>query len=179
MPRPRIIALGAAAGIALAAVLGTALLRHTPQTPSPVQEPDTTANTPLGPRPVKAPNKPSPPAQPAPSAVVSAQSKRAQRSDAGVVLDAAVVLDEAQLMAQLRALAGTNSPLTLQLAREGNIRFPDSPDAPERAWMVVKSLANLERFKDAHDEAAIMVKRYPGTSWSLDVQRHLLSNPLE
>ena len=82
-------------------------------------------------------------------------------------------------MARLRALAGTNSPLTLQLAREGNIRFPDSPDAPERAWMVVKSLANLERFKDAHDEAAIMVKRYPGTSWSLDVQRHLLSNPLE
>jgi hypothetical protein len=45
--------------------------------------------------------------------------------------------------------------------------------------MMAKSLADMQRFKEAHDEAEIMVKKYPGTSWSLDVQRHLLSNPLD
>jgi len=90
-----------------------------------------------------------------------------------------VPLDEASLMKKLRALEGTNPPLTLRLAREGNRRLPDSPDAPERAWMAVKALANMENFREARDEARVMVKRYPGTSWSLDVQRHLLSNPLD
>jgi hypothetical protein len=90
-----------------------------------------------------------------------------------------VMLDEASLMVKLRALAGDDPPLTMRLAKEGNARFPDSPDAPERAWMIVKSLANLQRFKEARDEAKIMVKRYPGTSFAYDVERHLLSNPLE
>ena len=82
-------------------------------------------------------------------------------------------------MEKLRALGASDPSLRIALARDGNKRFPDSADAPERAWMVVKSLTNLEKFKDAHDEAEVMVKQYPGTSWALDVQRHLLSNPLD
>jgi TolA-binding protein len=58
------------------------------------------------------------------------------------------------------------------------MRDPDGPDAPERAWMIVKSLVDLQRFSEAKDEAQAMVNRYPGTSWAQDVQRHLLSNPL-
>jgi hypothetical protein len=88
-------------------------------------------------------------------------------------------LDEAPLMEKLRALGATNPALTIALARDGNNRFPDSADAPERAWMVIKSLAGMANFKEARDEAEVMVKQYPGTSWSLDVQRHLLSNPLD
>lgn len=82
-------------------------------------------------------------------------------------------------MEKLRALGATDPPQTIALARDGNKRFPDSADAPERAWMVVKSLTNMENFKEARDEAEVMVKQYPGTSWALDVQRHLLSNPLD
>jgi hypothetical protein len=86
--------------------------------------------------------------------------------------------DEAALMKKLRSLAGSDPQQILRLAREANAQDPDSPDAPERAWMVVKSLVDLQRFPEAKDEAQTMVNRYPGTSWALDVQRHLLSNPL-
>jgi TolA-binding protein len=82
-------------------------------------------------------------------------------------------------METLRALAGKDPGRIIQLAREWNKRLPDSPDAPERAWMIVKSLVDEGRFIEARDEAQTMVNRYPGTSWALDVQRHLLSNPLE
>jgi len=86
---------------------------------------------------------------------------------------------EAAVMEKLRGLAGKDPALIIQLARAWNNRLPDSPDAPERAWMIVKSLVDEARFIEARDEAQIMVNRYPGTSWALDVQRHLLSNPLQ
>jgi hypothetical protein len=69
--------------------------------------------------------------------------------------------------------------LSLQLAREAVARFPDSPNAPEFEWNVIKALTNLERFREAQDEARIMVRKYPGTSWTNDIQRHVLSNPQE
>jgi TolA-binding protein len=81
-------------------------------------------------------------------------------------------------MDKLRGLAGRDPEQILRLAREANARDPNGPDAPERAWMIVKSLVDLERFSEAKDEARAMVNRYPGTSWAQDVQRHLLSNPL-
>ena len=81
-------------------------------------------------------------------------------------------------MEKLRMLAGKDAQEILRLARAANARDPDGPHAAERAWMVVKSLTDLQRFSEAKDEAQTMVNRYPGTSWALDVQRHLLSNPL-
>ena len=44
-------------------------------------------------------------------------------------------------MARLRSVAGSNFPLAVELARAGNRRFPDSPDAPERASILVHALA--------------------------------------
>jgi hypothetical protein len=132
---------------------------------------------------------PSPPPQarasgtaaPAPIAPLGGATRRpAQdptRLDAGVAPAAAPT--EAALMERLRGLDGSDPPLTFQLAREGNARFPDSPDAAERSWMVAKSLVDMHRLHEAYEEAQSMVNRYPGTSWAQDLQRHLLSNPLD
>jgi hypothetical protein len=91
----------------------------------------------------------------------------------------AVPFDENVLMSTLRELGDSEPQRSLDMAREGNLRFPDSPDAAERTWYVCKSLVNLENFYDAREEAKVMVAKYPGTSWASDVQRHLLVNPLD
>jgi hypothetical protein len=93
--------------------------------------------------------------------------------------DLSALVNEAALMVRLHQLGETDPPLSLQLAREGNARFPNSPDAPERAFIVVKSLVDMTRFKEAQEEARKMLKRYPNDPHTLDVERHLLSNPLE
>jgi hypothetical protein len=88
-------------------------------------------------------------------------------------------LDEPAIMSTLRELGDSQPQRSLELARDGNARFPGSPDAAERAWYVCKSLVNLENFRDARDEARRMVAAFPNTPWALDVQRHLLTNPLD
>jgi len=88
------------------------------------------------------------------------------------------MVNEVALMVRLHQLGETNPPLSLRLAREGNVRFPHTPDAPERAFIVVKSLVDMARFKEAQDEARRMLKDYPNDPHTLDVERHLLSNPL-
>jgi hypothetical protein len=87
--------------------------------------------------------------------------------------------DERAIMSQLRAIAGTDPRTSLELVREGDEHFPDSADAPERAWFGVRSLVDLSRFTEAQHEARAMVARYPQTPWALDVQRHLLTHPLD
>jgi hypothetical protein len=72
--------------------------------------------------------------------------------------DLAALVNEAALMVRLRQLEETDPPLSLRLAREGNARFPNSPDAPERAFIVVKSLVDMARFKEAQGEARKMLK---------------------
>lgn len=92
---------------------------------------------------------------------------------------AAPLPDELTLMSTLRTLGDSEPERSLQLARDAEQRFPNSPDAAEQEWYVCKSLVNLERFYDAREEARLMVAAYPGTSWATDVQRHLLVNPLD
>jgi hypothetical protein len=84
---------------------------------------------------------------------------------------------EESLMAKIRELASSDLELSLKLAQEGNDRYPDSPDAVERTWFVCKSLTGLGRSQEARAEALKMVQKYPRTSWTSDVQRHVLSNP--
>ena len=87
--------------------------------------------------------------------------------------------DEARLMSQLRALVHTAPEQALALARRGDALFPNSPDAPERAWSVVKSLDLLKRFHEARAEARAMLRLYPDTPWTEDVERHVLLYPLD
>jgi hypothetical protein len=85
--------------------------------------------------------------------------------------------DEALLMTKLRDLASLDLELSLKLAREGNDLYPDSPDAVERAWFICKSLTGLGRSEEARAEALKMVEKYPGTSFTNDVQRHVIFAP--
>ena len=100
-------------------------------------------------------------------ATVIATDIQAARYDTGVP-------DEAAIMAKLRRLGAASFAESLALARSGNEYFPHSPDAPERDWIIVKSLVSLRRFHEARDEAELMIRRYPGDPRSLDVKRHLL-----
>jgi outer membrane protein assembly factor BamD (BamD/ComL family) len=81
------------------------------------------------------------------------------------------------MMQQLRELQGSAPLLALRLAREGNERFPNSPEAAERTWHVVKSLTDLGKFDEAREEARQMIQAFPNTSWADDVYRHVLHHP--
>ena len=84
--------------------------------------------------------------------------------------EAAAPLNEAVLMARLRSVAGSNFPLAVELARAGNRRFPDSPDAPERASILIHALAAQGMAKEARGEAEYAVNHYPDSSWVSDIE---------
>ena len=81
-------------------------------------------------------------------------------------------------MVTLRQLVASDPAHAIEKAREGDKHFPDSAAAAERAWIVAKALANLGRFHEARDAARAMVEKYPGNSWAMDAQRHLMIHPL-
>src|SRR6478735_1029005 len=85
---------------------------------------------------------------------------------------------EATIMQRLHAIGEADPAAALALAFEGNARFPASADAPERGWIICRSLVELRRFPEAVAEARLVVDRYPDTPWALDVERHLLVNPM-
>ena len=87
--------------------------------------------------------------------------------------------DDLVAMGTLRELLNSEPRRAIELARQANKRAPDSPDAAERAWIVVKALASLKRFHEARDEAAAMAGRYPDSSWAMDAKRHMLVQPLD
>lgn len=66
----------------------------------------------------------------------------------------------------------------LRLAREGEARFPEGPEAPERKWYEARALVELQRIEEAVQVARTLVERYPEAEWTADVKRHLLSHPL-
>lgn len=128
------------------------------------------------------PTSPSTPEATAPVAVpVAAAPVVTARVDAqpATAPAPAAEADEATLMKQLRALVHTAPEQALALARRGDALFPNSPDAPERAWSVVKSLDLLKRFHEAQAEARVMLRLYPDTPWTEDVERHVLLYPLD
>jgi hypothetical protein len=171
MSKPAIVILGALGVIALAVLLGAFALRHKPPQPPSVEERDTVASVPPAVHPDSA-RKPQPATPPPASASRGAAHYRQPAEP-----DAGKRLDEASLMAKLHDLAASDPPLSLQLAREAVARFPDSPNAPEFEWNVVKAMANMEHYNEAEDEARVMVKKYPGNNFAADVDRHLLNHP--
>jgi len=169
MTKPATVVLGAAGVAVLAAVIGVFALRD----PAPSPVPSTEATNPVAVAIQSEPNtavaKPLPPL-PAPL-IAGPRLRKPPEPDAGKRLD------EASMMTRLHDLAASDPPLSLQLAREAVARFPDSPNAPEFEWNVVKSLANMGRYKEAEDEARVMVKKYPGNDFAADVDRHLIHHP--
>jgi hypothetical protein len=89
----------------------------------------------------------------------------------------ASVVDEGSLMTQLRSVEDSDSALALELAREGNRLFPESPAAAERAAVIVKSLAREGKLSEARGEAEVMVNHYAGTSWAALVEQHTGAHP--
>jgi hypothetical protein len=80
-------------------------------------------------------------------------------------------LDEARLMARLRIAAGSDPALAVQLAREGNHRFADSRDAPERTSILIHALAGQDHSMEARGEAEAMVNHYPDSEWVREIER--------
>ena len=111
--------------------------------------------------------------KPAPRASAAAARPAAQ---APVQPDARKLSDE-ETLARLHELAGSDPALSLKIAREAVNRFPDSPNAPEFEWNVVKALFNQRRLDDAEAEARIMLSRYPDSDFTGDVVHHLLNHP--
>jgi hypothetical protein len=79
--------------------------------------------------------------------------------------------EEAQIMARLRIARDSDSALCIELAREGNRRFPDSPQAAERASILIHALARLGRSSEARREAEAMVNRYPDSDWLREIEQ--------
>jgi hypothetical protein len=74
-------------------------------------------------------------------------------------------------MAELRAFKDTDSEFAIARAREGNQRFPDSVNAPERSSILIHALAAAGRASEARGEAESMVNRYPDSAWVREVER--------
>jgi len=168
MSKPAIVVLGALGLIALAVLLGVFALREKRPSPTPPEAQNSVAAA-IPSQPAAPAAKPAPPL-PAPL-VAGPRLRKPAEPDAGKRLD------ETSLMTKLHDLAASDPPLSLQLAKEALARFPDSPNAPEFEWNLVKALANMEHYKEAEEAARVMVKKYPGNDFAADVDRHLLNHP--
>jgi len=167
MPRPVTLALSATCVGLIALLLVLFFKRGDPARPAPPDE-HAAVSRPALPEVVdaKAAPRPAAPAVRRPPAQAATQHA-----------DTRGLPDEATVLAQLHELAGSDPELSLRLAREAVHRFPDSPDAPELEWNVVKALFNLRRLDEAEAEARVMVSKYPDSSFTGDVVHHLLHHP--
>jgi hypothetical protein len=165
--KPAIVIL--AAGVTALAVL---LIVFASRDRRSVSEPSETQDSIVAATP-PAPSEPSAkPLSPVPAALAAGSRLRRQTKP-----DAEKPLDETSLMTKLHDLAASDPPLSLRLAKEALERFPDSPDAPEFNWNLVKALFNMGRMEEARDEARAMVAKYPGNYFASDVDHHLLNHP--
>ena len=101
------------------------------------------------------------PKLPAPSAPVAAASAPTPNP----------TMSESALMAELRTFKDSDPQFAIERAREGNQRFPDSADAPERSSILIHALANAGQASEARGEAEDMVNRYPDSEWVREVER--------
>jgi hypothetical protein len=162
------ILLGALIVVAVAAGVKVSASRPKATEPPPAEEP----KKPEAPVPVPKLAMPRPPAVDA-SVPLTAQLAPRKQAAAKPKL-----LSEPDLMDRLRKAQDTDEyQLSYDLAREGLRRFPDSPDAPEMAAMVVKSLARQGKASEARAEAEEMVNKYAGTTWAREVERHTGAHP--
>jgi hypothetical protein len=156
----------AAGLIALSALLVVFALRQKRSVPAPIETQDPIGAAPAPSEPVAKALRPLPAALPTGPRLRMAIEPGAEKP-----------LDETSLMTKLHDLAASDPPLSLRLARDALDRFPDSPNAPEFNWNLVKALFNMGRVEEARQEARVMVSKYPGNYFAGDVDHHLLNHP--
>jgi len=78
---------------------------------------------------------------------------------------------EATLMDELRRFKATDPQFAVDRAREGNARFPNSVDAPERTSILIHALSDLGQTSEARGIAEDMVNRYPNSTWVREIER--------
>ena len=78
----------------------------------------------------------------------------------------------------LRDVGLQDPELSLHLAREGDARFPGSPDGAERGWYAVRALVDLKRMDEAVAESRVLVQKYPQSPFTADVAKHMLTHPM-
>jgi hypothetical protein len=74
-------------------------------------------------------------------------------------------------MAKLRGIKDSDPARAVEMAREGNLRYPDSADRSERRSILIHALANLGRSSEARGEAEAMVNQEPDSPWVREVEK--------
>ena len=123
--------------------------------------------------PAATPPEPSAPPAPAPAPGPAAASQNTEppAPPPSPSVQAAVArMNEAVLMERLREVAKKDSAQAIELARAGNKRFPDSPDAPERAYILIHALITQNQLSQGRAEAEYMVNHYPDSHWVRDIE---------
>jgi hypothetical protein len=125
-----------------------------PAAPAPAPGPPAASAPAPGPGPVAASQNTPPPAPPPPPSVEAAVAR----------------MNEAVLMAKLREVAKSDSAQAIELARAGNKKFPDSPDAPERSSILIHALITQNQLSEGRAEAEYMVNHYPDSHWVREIE---------
>jgi hypothetical protein len=159
-PRRRVFAVAGAL-----ALFGALLVYTLPRTPAPRAE-HARAATPRAPEPVASDAEPG-----ASGAIVASAPAPLSASGDAKHPTPSETFDEPELMRLLRSARGNDPALAVELAREGNRRFPTSPDAPERASILIHALSEEGRTSEARGEAEDMVNRYPDSTWVQEIER--------
>ena len=114
---------------------------------------------------------PSPVPAPPPAPAAAAQNAPPDAAPPSARVEATVArMNEAVLMAHLREVARTDSAQAIEIARAGNKRFPDSPDAPERTSILVHALITQDKLSEGRAEAEYMVNHYPDSKWVREIE---------
>ncbi len=79
--------------------------------------------------------------------------------------------NEMTLMDELRRFKDTDPQFAVDRAREGNVRFPNSADAPERTSILIHALSALGQTSEARGISEDMVNRYPDSVWVREIER--------
>jgi hypothetical protein len=167
-PAKSVVIILAAGLVALSALLVVFASREKRPRPAPIETPDPAVAA-APPAPGEPTAKPLPP--------LPATLATAPRLRVATKPDAVKPLDEMSLMTKLHDLAASDPSLSLRVAKEALDRFPDSPNAPEFNWNLVKALYNMGRVEEAQEEARVMIAKYPGNYFAADVDHHLLNHP--
>ena len=158
----------AVAALVLATTIAVWNANHEPKTQAENQPPPPAAAAPA-----QAPPPPAPanPPAPGPGPVAASQNTPPAAPPPSPSAQAAVErMSEAVLMAKLRDVAQQDSAQAIDLARAGNKKYPDSPDAPERSFILIHALITQNQLSEGRAEAEYMVNHYPDSKWVRDIE---------